>query len=160
MNASNKKKILFLHGLESRPGGKKPTFLKEKGYLVLNPGLPKSSFEESVRIAQKAVDDESPDVIVGSSRGGAVAMCLKPRGAKIVLIAPGWTRFGVDIHEGKLTAESAIIHSESDDIVDFEDSVKLANQTGYPLIKVGADHRMNDSDALEGILEAVEWLTN
>jgi hypothetical protein len=153
------KKVLFLHGLESRPGGQKPRYLKQKGYRVFNPALPKSSFEESIRIAQGVVDEECPDVIVGSSRGGAIAMCINPRGAKLVLIAAAWKRFGGSIHEGKVQSDCVIIHSDWDKIVDIEDSIALANQTGGPLLTVGKCHRMNDSDALEGMLDAVEWVT-
>ena len=34
-------KILFLHGKESKPGGKKAVFLEMAGHTVLNPLLPK-----------------------------------------------------------------------------------------------------------------------
>lgn len=51
-------KILFLHGWTSVPGGRKPTFLTNAGHTVLNPL-------------------HHPDVVVGSSRGGAVAMNIE-----------------------------------------------------------------------------------
>ncbi len=152
------KKVLFLHGLESRPGGSKPMFLEGKGYRVFNPSLPKSSFEESIKIAQSKVDEELPDVIVGSSRGGAIAMCLEPRSAKLVLIAPAWKRFNFSSEE-KIKAECMILHSEYDDIVAWDDSAQLASANGSNLITAGRDHRMNDSDALEALLDAVEWVT-
>ncbi len=153
------KKVLFLHGLESQPGGFKPRFLKEKGYQVFNPWLPKSSFEESIKIAQHKIDTESPDVIVGSSRGGAVALCLEPRGAKLVLIAPAWKRFHKTHHMASVKSDCVILHSEADDIVSIEDSVQLAQLEGTTLIKAGEDHRMSDSDALEALLDAVKWVT-
>ena len=152
------KKILFLHGLESQPGGSKPRFLKEKGYHVLNPNLPKSSFEESIKIAQDQVDSEEPDIIVGSSRGGAVAMCLDPRDAKLVLIAPAWKNF-THSQDKEVPSTSMILHSMLDDVVDYEDSVELSTSTGAYLMEVGESHRMNDNDALEGLVEAVEWAT-
>ena len=152
------KKVLFLHGLESQPGGHKPRFLKEKGYQVSNPWLPKSSFEESIKIAQNKVDTESPDVIVGSSRGGAVAMCLEPRYAKLVLIAPAWKRFDLSMNES-IKSDCIVIHSVKDDVVDFEDSVQLTESNEISLVAVGESHRMNDSDALEGLLDAIEWIT-
>ena len=73
-------KILYLHGLYSRPGGRKPTFLRERGHEVINPGMPDDDFAASVRIAQHAYDAGSPEVVVGSSRGGAVAMNLETGG--------------------------------------------------------------------------------
>ena len=153
------KKILFLHGLESKPGGKKPSFLKKHGYIVLNPALPKSSFTESIRIAQDAIDSEEPDFIVGSSRGGAVALSIKPRGANLVLIAPAWKRFCRNIEQGGIKSQCVVLHSEKDDIVDINDSIELTSFTDATLIKAGSDHRMSDSDALEGILDAIKWLT-
>ena len=67
-------KILFLHGWQSTPGGVKPTYLKDHGHEVLNPALPDDDFDAAVRIAQAEFDQHRPDVVVGSSRGGAVAM--------------------------------------------------------------------------------------
>ena len=73
-------KVLFLHGLESKPGGAKVKHLLALGHTVFNPALPKNDFDESVRIAQADVDKHQPDVIVGSSRGGAVAMAVDRAG--------------------------------------------------------------------------------
>ena len=66
--------ILFLHGWQSTPGGLKPTYLKDHAHTVLNPALPDDDFDAAVRIAQAEFDLRKPDVVVGSSRGGAVAM--------------------------------------------------------------------------------------
>jgi hypothetical protein len=67
-------RILFLRGWQSVPGGVKPTFLKDHGHEVINPKLPDEDFNEGVRIAQAEFDKHRPQVVVGSSRGGAVAM--------------------------------------------------------------------------------------
>ncbi len=67
-------KIIYLQGWAAVPGGLKPTFLAQHGHQVLNPALPNDDFDAAVRIAQAEYDREHPDVIVGSSRGGAVAM--------------------------------------------------------------------------------------
>jgi len=67
-------KILVLHGWTSKPGGVKPTYLKDHGHEVINPALPDEDFAEAVRIAQEKFDMHQPAVVVGSSRGGAVAM--------------------------------------------------------------------------------------
>lgn len=67
-------KILFLHGWTSVPGGKKPTYLKEHGHEIINPALDDDDFDAAVHTAQFDYDQYKPDVVVGSSRGGAVAM--------------------------------------------------------------------------------------
>lgn len=156
-------KVLFLHGLESQPGGTKATYLEGKGFQVLNPALPKMDFEKSLVIAQEVIDKEAPDVIVGSSRGGAVAMGVNPCGAALVLIAPAWRRFlnAEKIAEWDIRCEpqaTIILHSRDDDIVSIDDSREIANQHGVKLIEVGVGHRMSDADALEAMHDTVSWL--
>jgi len=85
-------KVLFLHGWTSVPGGVKPTYLGRHGHGVLNPALPDEDFAEAVRIAQEIHDRERADVVVGSSRGGAVAMNVDARDARLVLLCPAWKR--------------------------------------------------------------------
>ncbi|MFM8217553.1 MAG: alpha/beta hydrolase, partial [Planctomycetaceae bacterium] len=87
-------KILFLHGWNSVVGGVKPTSLKEHGHEVLNPALPHEDFSEAVRIAQAEFDRHQPQVVVGSSRGGAVAMNIDSGTAILVLLCPAWKKYG------------------------------------------------------------------
>jgi hypothetical protein len=56
------------------PGGVKPAFLARHGHEVINPKLPDEDFNEAVRIAQAEFDKHQPQVVVGSLRGGAVAL--------------------------------------------------------------------------------------
>ena len=83
-------RILFLHGWQSTLGGLKPTYLKEHGHEVLNPALPDDDFDAAVRTAQAEYDQHHPDVIVGSSRGGAVAMNIDTGDTPLVLLCPAW----------------------------------------------------------------------
>ena len=149
-------KVLFLHGLESKPGGTKAKYLEKLGHTVFNPHMPKSSFEESVTIAQSVIDSESPDVIVGSSRGGAVAMCVNTNGARLVLIAPAWSRFRQS-ENSTVSSKAMILHSRNDDIVEISDSRTLVENYGATLIEVGDNHRMSDPSALEAMADAVSW---
>lgn len=145
-----KNKVLFLHGLESLPGGTKVQHLRKEGYYVLNPLLPRSSFEESCNIAQAYVTCGRPDIIVGSSRGGAVAMNIDTLGARLVLIAPAWTHY--PIVDAKFLPESTtILHSTHDDVVKIQDSESLATTYGLSLLRCGNDHRMSDDSALEAL---------
>jgi len=156
-------KILFLHGLESKPGGSKAKHLASAGFTVLNPALPRESFEESITIAQKVIDDEKPDLVVGSSRGGAVGMCVSTRGAGLVLIAPAWKRFVDDfrMNEFKIRVDcqnTIILHSDKDDIVLPKDSEHLSEVYGVKKVCVGQSHRMSDTEALEALLDVTRWL--
>jgi hypothetical protein len=84
--------ILFLHGWQSVPGGVKPTFLAQHGHTILNPKLPDDDFEKAVQIAQEEFDKHQPHVVVGSSRGGAVAMNINSSLARFAL--PGVEEMG------------------------------------------------------------------
>jgi hypothetical protein len=107
-------RVLFLHGSSVNPlnthrGGR----LQGAGHEVeLCPDLPypddfaavkqavlaranRSWFKRAVRIAQDAFDRCKPDVVVGSSMGGAVAMNLRSGNTPQVLVAPAWRVFGV-----------------------------------------------------------------
>jgi hypothetical protein len=71
-------KVLFLHGWQSVPGGVKSTYLKDHGHEVNTLALPDDSFHQAVWIARAQFDKHQPQVVVGSPRGGAVAMNMKP----------------------------------------------------------------------------------
>ncbi len=68
----------------------KPTFLRAHGHVVINPALDDDDFEAALGTAQMAFDEHRPRVVVGSSRGGAVAMNLASGTAKLVLLCPAW----------------------------------------------------------------------
>ncbi|HEV3121340.1 MAG TPA: hypothetical protein VGY53_05535 [Isosphaeraceae bacterium] len=149
-------RILYLHGLYSKPGGTKPTFLQGRGYEVLNPALGDEDFAESVRIAQEAFDAGRPRVVVGSSRGGAVAMNIDSGTVPLVLVAPAWNRWGTAT---TVKHQTIVLHSERDDVVPFADSRALVEVSGLDpsaLVVVGADHNMVDDAALEALVAAIK----
>jgi hypothetical protein len=149
-------KILFLHGWRSIPGGVKPTFLVQHGHEVINPNLPDEDFEEAVRIAQAEFDKHHPQVVVGSSRGGAVAMNIHSGDAKLVLLCPAWKKHGTARTVKQYTT---ILHSRADDVMPFADSEELVRNSGLPataLIEVGNDHRLADPEPLAAMLAACE----
>src|SRR4051794_36004032 len=109
-------RILFLHGWNSVPSGVKPTYLKGHGHEVITPVLPDEDFPEAVRIAQAEFDRHRPQVVVGSSRGGAVAMNIASGEARLVLLCPAWKKYGT---ARTVKAKSVILHSRADDVVPF-----------------------------------------
>ena len=149
-------KILFLHGFGSQPGGIKPAFLRGHGHEVINPALPDRDFEESVRIAQQAFDKGPPDVIVGSSRGGAVALNMDSGRVPLVLLAPAWRKWRTATVDKRAIT---ILHSENDDVVPIASSREFIEVSGLPeenLVVVGEDHRMIDEAAFAALIRAVE----
>ncbi len=149
-------KILFLHGWHSIPGGVKPTFLKDHGHEIINPALNDDDFEVAIATAQAEFDKHKPDVIVGSSRGGAVAMNIESGKTPLVLLCPAWKKWGTVT---KLKLNSVILHSKQDDVIPFAESEELITNSGLPtiaLIEVGTDHRLADPEPLKEMLRAVE----
>jgi hypothetical protein len=147
-------KILFLHGWHSIPGGMKPTYLIQHGHEVINPALDDDDFDLAVRSAQAEYDKHQPDVIVGSSRGGAVAMNLDSGSTPVVLLCPAWKRWG---SARKVKPGTVVLHSEADDVIPFAESRELVRASGLPdssLIVVGNDHRLADPVPLAAMLEA------
>ena len=151
-------KILFLHGLNSQPGGLKPNCLIQHGHEVLNPLIPDYDFELSVRIAQSEYDNHRPDVVVGSSRGGAVAMNIDSRDTFLVLLCPAWKHWGTAT---TVKLNTTILHSRQDDVVRFADSEELLANSNLPLdklIETGFEHRLADQDSLRKMLDVCERL--
>lgn len=144
-------KILFLHGWQSAPGGVKPTYLDDNGCDVIEPQLDDDDFDLAVRTAQAAFDGHRPEVVVGSSRGGAVAMNLQFGDTKLVLLCPAWKKWGI---VKTVPAGTIILHSHADDVIPFEDSAELARGSGATLIEIGKDHRLADPESLSVMLWA------
>src|SRR3990172_6645202 len=147
-------KILFLHGWQSTPGGLKPTFLRNDGHEVLNPALPDDDFDKAVSIAQADFDRHHPDVVVGSSRGGAIAMNIDSGDTPLVLLCPAWKRWGTAT---TVKPNTVVLHSPADETVPFTDSQELLRNSGLPesaLVAVGTEHRLADPEALKAMLQA------
>jgi alpha-beta hydrolase superfamily lysophospholipase len=147
--------VLFLHGWNSKPGGVKPNYLANHGHVVINPALPEEDFAKAVRIAQERFDRHRPEVVVGSSRGGAVAMNIDSTGAKLVLLCPAWKKWG---SATTVKPGTEILHSEADDVIPIADSRELLARSGLPetaLVVVGDDHRLADPEPLAAMLSAI-----
>ena len=118
--------------------------------------LPDEDFEAAVRVAQAEFDRHQPAVVVGSSRGGAVALNIDSGSARLVLLCPAWKRWG-NVRTAK--PGTLILHSRADDVVPFAHSEELLRNSGLPataLIEVGTDHRLADPAPLMAMLHACE----
>ena len=146
-------RILFLHGWHSVPGGVKPTYLKDHGHEVINPALDDDDFDAALATAQAAFDQHRPQLVVGSSRGGAVAMNISSGTAKLVLLCPAWKNWGT---AKTVKPDTVILHSRADDVIPFADSEELSKSSGAKLVEVGTDHRLADPEPLAAMLRACE----
>ena len=134
----------------------KPTYLAQHGHQDINPKLPDEDFTEAVRIAQAEYDKHRPQVVVGSSRGGAVAMNINSGDGRLVLLCPAWKKLGTAM---AVKPGTVILHSRADDVVPFADTEELVRNSGLAasaLIEVGDDHRLADPEPLRKMLQVCE----
>ena len=124
---------------------------------MINPALPADDFEDSLKIAQAAYDKGAPDLVIGSSRGGAVALNLQTGDTPIILVCPAWKNWGTAQHAKPRTV---IMHSRTDEVIPFAQSEELlaAGPQGVELVECGRDHRMAEPETLARILEVAKRL--
>ena len=152
-------RILYLANDGEGVNDPKLVFLRSHGHAVFRPNLPRP-FADRLMAAEEAVRQFGPQVIVGVGTGGAVAMDVTIGDAPLVLLAPAWKTLGTAI---RVKNETVILHSRADVVVDFNDSVELARDSGLAndsLVEVGTDHAMTDGFALSALLDACLRLAN
>jgi hypothetical protein len=146
-------RVLYLYGSSNGPGGYKSLALSaERDFDVQEPVLPfpkskprtvaewprsfgdlQTTFFNARGIAQSAVDSFQPDVIVGSSMGGALAIAIDSPAAR-VLIAPAVEIHGLGVtlpnlwRSRGIGARTIILHAEEDAVVPFQASERLLEE--------------------------------
>src|SRR5207248_3873067 len=111
------------------------------------------------QIAQAEFNRHRPEAVVGSSRGGAVAMNIGSGEVRLILLCPAWKKWGT---ARTVKPGTVILHSRADDVVPFADSEELVCNSGLPvsaLVEVGDDHRLADPEPLRKMLEACGGVT-
>lgn len=155
-------RVLFVHGQESGPQGTKARLLAQH-FETLTPQMDTGDFARCVRQIAAAIESFRPDVVVGSSFGGAVAVALLQRGAwrgPTLLLAPAPVQLGV---EPRLPADVPvwIVHGTEDDVVPIASSLILA-RSGSPervrLHEVHDDHRLTATVASGRLVALVRAL--
>jgi predicted esterase len=139
-------KVQFAHGLASSPYGNKARLFAEH-FDALTPVMNTGDLESCVKVHEEALATFRPDVLIGSSFGGAVVMRLLERGAwkgPTLLLAQAARHYlpACRIPEG---VRVLLVHAPEDEVVDIAGSRALA-KTGTPgrveLIEVDDDHAL------------------
>jgi hypothetical protein len=152
-------RVQFVHGLEGSPQGSKARLLAEH-FDARTPAMDTRDFDASVALQADAARSFVPDVLVGSSFGGAVAVAMLQRGlwrGPTLLLAQAALRMGL---EPRLPSDVWVwlVHGARDELIDVADSRALA-AAGCPertrLIEVDDDHPLRASVA-DGSL--VRWI--
>jgi predicted esterase len=156
----SKLRVQFAHGLESSPQGAKARLFAEH-FIAETPAMNTGDFGSCVEVHAAALARFEPDVLVGSSFGGAVAVALLERGlwrGPTLLLAQAAEHYrpGVRLPEG---VRVLLVHARQDTVVSLEDSRRLA-QTGTPalveLIERDDDHALTELVASGELVELVQ----
>jgi predicted esterase len=155
-------RVQFIHGLEGSPQGSKARALAEH-FEATTPAMDTGDFEACVALHAEALESFEPDVLAGSSFGGAVAVALLQRGlwrGPTLLLAQAAHKRGLpaELPEG---VRVWLVHGTRDELVPVEESRALA-KSGTPglvrLIEVDDDHRLSDTVASGRLVALVREL--
>ncbi|MCO5170733.1 MAG: hypothetical protein M9894_30770 [Planctomycetes bacterium] len=139
-------RVLFMHGLESSPQGDKARYLAAR-FEAHTEAMDTGDFLACLEQQARAIASFRPDVVVGSSFGGALAVVLLVRGAwagPTLLLAQASARFDPNLRLPD-AVPALLVHGTRDDVIDIEGSRRLA-RTGTPglvrLVEVDDGHRL------------------
>ncbi|RMH43414.1 MAG: alpha/beta fold hydrolase [Deltaproteobacteria bacterium] len=140
-------RIVFCHGLESGPRGRKTEALRAAGFTVEAPDCRGADLATRAdQIVEVLRADPRPAVVVGSSYGGAAALLAAARApgrvAELVLCAPALAALGPIPPP---PVPTTILHGTRDDVCPIEASRALARHDGVDLVEVDDDHRLAGS---------------
>jgi hypothetical protein len=154
--AASNKKILYLSGI-STSNFKSNMIHWRGGFNVNTPKLWDYIFCLDKPLVQEAFDEFQPDIVIGSSRGGALALNIDTKNVPLVLLAPAWKYFGNVDHVDKQTY---VLHSEKDNLVPYEHSRELMkNSNGkIKLWKAGDSHTLSDYNTTEFLIRLLWWI--
>ena len=140
-------RVQFIHGLEGSPQGAKAQLFAEH-FTALTPAMDTHDFEACVALQAATIASFNPDVLVGSSFGGAVAVALLQRcvwRGPTLLLAQAAQHCGLaaKLPEG---VHIWLVHGRDDDVVDIGES-RVLGRSGTPdlvrLIEVDDDHSLH-----------------
>ena len=140
------KKIVYLHGLESEPGGTKVSFLAEKG-MVYAPAMD----YETLDLREFIYTLGMPDLIIGSSMGGYIADMIGSKlGVDVLLFNPALHSRSIEfdfdngVGYGGENYKRTIVLGTEDDVINPETTKKLwsvdGNHAEYDEVE-GMGHR-------------------
>lgn len=155
-------RVQFVHGLEGSPQGAKAR-LFAANFDACTPAMDTADFDACVSVHAEVLRDFAPDVLVGSSFGGAVAVELLRIGAwrgPTLLLAQAALKRDPD---ARLPADVTVwlVHGLDDTLIDIADSRALA-KTGDPdrvrLLEVDDDHALHATVRSGRLLDIVSEL--
>jgi predicted esterase len=153
-------RVLFAHGLESSPQGNKARIFAQH-FSALTPAMNTRDFESCVAVHTLALESFAPNVVVGSSFGGAVVVELLARGlyrGATLLLAQAAVHYKPDarLPDG---VPVTLVHGLQDALIPVDQSRALA-RTGTPqcitLLECDDDHPLTKLCENDGLVKLVE----
>lgn len=148
-------RVVFFHGLESRPWGTKSLYLKEH-FEVEAPDFEGMDIWDRLEKAEAITEGMQDLVVVGSSYGGLLAALLYSRYPErfrgYVLLAPALYLPAADEIE-RMPENAVVIHGEDDEVVPLQGVREFCAEYGVKVEVVDDNHRLHDS--LDPMVEAV-----
>jgi len=148
--------VIFCHGLETGPHGRKYHALHDAGLDIIAPDYLDLNLAARVDALVPVLEAADHPVVVGSSYGGITALCASIRVTEaghpitgLVLCAPalGRTEPPADTMRLYPPVPTVIIHGTGDDVVPIDVSRAFAatHPDGVRLIEVDDEHRLAQS---------------
>lgn len=149
-------RVLFAHGLESGPEGRKSAWLRDAGHEVRAPdcrGLDLAARIE-ILIAALADDRAAPRVLVGSSFGGiaglvaAIFAARNDQGPMRLLLCAPALQVPVPPRYASALAPpcpTTVVHGARDEIIPIEISRAWCRQHAVTLLECDDDHGLGNS---------------
>ena len=126
------KKVVYLHGLESKQNCLKVHYLRDIGFEVLNPKMDYKDPNCFIDTQYK-IQEFKPDLIIGSSMGGYFAWFMgKYFETPVILLNPALHSRSfepvIDNWGCELASKVYLITDKDDDVIDPSQTVKWLNE--------------------------------
>ncbi|MGS2721020.1 YqiA/YcfP family alpha/beta fold hydrolase [Paraglaciecola aestuariivivens] len=144
-------KVIFSHGKESGPWGRK---IKRLAQSAQDLGVEVDSIDYTatlnpdvrVEMLDKLLASESsPPILVGSSMGGYVSLvnASNHQVPGLFLMAPALYMPNYQMQQYEIDGYCEIVHGWADDIIPVANSIKFAQQNHASLHVIEGDHSLN-----------------
>lgn len=113
----------------------------------LSGGVVDNQWQKMNDIADIATEKFEPDIIVGTSQGGPVAMRMSKKfpKAQLILLAPAWKIFN---QPPDVKSDTIVIHGRKDKVVPYQHSVELCEKNNCRLIWTDDGHDLTNAQRI------------
>lgn len=146
-------KVIFSHGKESGPWGRKIKVLAEvarnRGFEVdsLNYTSTLDPDERVKKLSDYLKNEKTECILVGSSMGGYVSIvnAMRCKVAGLFLLAPALYMPSYNEQEYLASCPIMIVHGWNDDVIPASHSIRFAEQAKATLHLINGDHSLTET---------------